>query len=391
MRVETSIAHSPNTAQVLDRRRPERQRPSGDRTSALGATTALESLCGKLVGASCRAERLPAREELDEVRRAAQKLARQAVSLRDAQRAVHEAVSAGLKGSVDGARGSNVVDSAVFMMRVLELLGNAVSSAYIDQCQLDSGSAGRRVTQLVELLTADDADARMVGERHGIDIAAAYDVVVVHFVGEVDSNALAAAETALTAHSAGSRPLTALNKHGGTILVPCDAAGEVDDIVVRLSAKTGVDIVAATAKAAPGAMADAVAHCRELVELARSLGKEPRLYRTCDLALEYQLSRPGPGRSRLRSVIAPLATFPELLHTLRTFIANEANRRVSAKTLFVHPNTVDYRLKRVEHLTGVDPLSSAGLMSLHAALVVDCLARANGAGSALPAAVAEAS
>ena len=179
--------------------------------------------------------------------------------------------------------------------------------------------------------------------------------------------------------------MTALNKHGGTILVPCDAAGEVDDIVVRLSAKTGVDIVAATAKAAPGAMADAVAHCRELVEL------EPRLYRTCDLALEYQLSRPGPGRSRLRSVIAPLATFPELLHTLRTFIANEANRRVSAKTLFVHPNTVDYRLKRVEHLTGVDPLSSAGLMSLHAALVVDCLARANGAGSALPAAVAEAS
>ena len=77
--------------------------------------------------------------------------------------------------------------------------------------------------------------AYVKGKSDGIDIAAAYDVVVVQFVGEVDSNALAAAETALTAHSAGSRPLTALNKHGGTILVPCDAAGEVDDIVVRLS------------------------------------------------------------------------------------------------------------------------------------------------------------
>ena len=374
-----------------------------DEARTLGVTTALASLCARVVNESRSVGTLPSHDDMDDVRRSAQKLARRSVALRDAQRAVHDAVSAGLKGSP----GRDVVNSAVFMMQVLEMLGNAVSSAYIDQCRLDSGSDGRRGAQLVELLVADDADARVVAERNGVDVAAEYDVVVVQFVGgsdtdrtsvvdsdtvaAVDSDTVAGAEAALTARNSGRAPLVALTRHGGTILIPCGATTSVDDVVGDLGTHIGVSVVAATASAVPGGMGDVVTHCRELVDLARSLGREPKLYRTGDLALEFQLSRPGPGRSRLRSVIAPLENFPELLHTLRTFIANEANRRVSAKSLYVHPNTVDYRLKRVEQLTGVDPLSSAGLMQLHASLVVDCLARSKGAGSLLPTVVAEAS
>ncbi len=392
MRTDTSIAHSPYGTHTLDRLRPER-----GRATVLGSTTVLESLCVRVVDDSRRHEKLPSRDDLGEVRRAAQKLARQGVVLRDAQRAVHGAVSAGLRGSA----GSDVVDSAVFMMQVLEMLGNAVSSAYIDQCRLDSGSATRRVAQLVELLVADDPDARVIAERTGVDLSATYDVVVVQFIGEttgdgasrdaVDNDVVAAPEAALSARNPGRAPLPALTRHGGTILVPCGAPGAVDGIVEDLTTEVGVALVAATAPAVPGGMGVVLAHCRELVDLALSLGREHRLYRTGDLALEYQLSRPGPGRSRLRSVIAPLEAYPELLHTLRTFIANEANRRVSAKSLYVHPNTVDYRLKRVEQLTGVDPLSSAGLMQLHASLVVDCVARAHGSGPTLGTAVAQAS
>ncbi|MFC8180576.1 PucR family transcriptional regulator [Rhodococcus sp. NPDC057297] len=397
MRLDSSFTHSPGTVVTEVSR---------------GRTSALEGRSGAVVDRCLRAGRPPAPAELEPVRRAAEDLAREGVPLRDAQRHVHAAAAAGLKGSVAEVDRSDVVDSAVFMMRVLESLGNAVSAAYMEFCRQDPGSNGERVAQLVDLLVADDPEARGIAERNGIEVAAEYDVVFLRFVATpsdtgrpdtgrpdtaktdirtVDNAALAAAESAMAAASGVRGPLLSLTAGGGVVLVPSSPASVVEDCLARLGATLDVDTVAATARGALGSLNGVLDHCRELVDLARSLRMQPRLYRTSDLALEYQLSRPGPGRSRLRSVIAPLDGFPELMHTLKTFVGSEANRRASAKLLYVHPNTVDYRLKRIEQLTGVDPLSSAGLMSLHAALVVDCLSRANEPGGAMSDMVAEAS
>lgn len=370
----------------------------------------LESCCAQVVASCFRTETLPARGELDDVRRAAEKLARQGTVIRDAQRAVHVAVSEGLRRCVGtSAEGGSVVDRAVFMMRVLEFLGNVVSAAYLEHCRRDPGELRERIAHIVDLLSTDDPDARAVAERSGIDVSAEYDVVVVQFVEGLPASTRSvqrsagggivdAAEVALLSGVHRSDPLLSLVADGGTILVPSGvlnvpSAGPdtVESYMESLRSVLGVDIVAATVRAGVGAIAGAVAHCRELVRLARCLGMDPRLYRTSDLVLEYQLSRPGPGQSRLRSVITPLDAFPELIHTLRTFIDNEANRRASAKSLYVHPNTVDYRLKRIEQLTGVDPLSSVGLMSLHASLVVDTLARADDADARHTGVIAEAS
>ena len=60
---------------------------------------------------------------------------------------------------------------------------------------------------------------------------------------------------------------------------------------------------------------------------------------------------------------------PELMETLEGYIATNLNRRVTARTLYVHTNTVDYRLKRITHLTGFDPTQATGLWSLRSALV----------------------
>lgn len=389
MRLDTSFANHPS--RILsgkglpgDRTRAGTRGSSGRPHAALqvDATASLRTLCASVTGASLAADRLPTTDELDGIRVAADKLAGLGVSLSESQRAVHVAVSAGLKDSVgqSASEGTEVIDRAVFMMRVLELLGTVVSSAYIDQCRLDSGQARERVSRLVEMLQSDDPDALVVAERSGIEIAAEYDVFVVHFGGsdpaDVDAGIV---EAALDSLEGGRGRLASLSGHGGIVLMPSADAAAVNACFAELCAVVGGEVVAATARACMGEIGAAATHCRELLELARSLEMEARLYRTGDLALEFQLSRPGPGRSRLRAVIAPLESFPELLNTLKTFIASEANRRASAKTLYVHPNTVDYRLKRVEQLTGVDPLSSAGLMSLHAALVVDSLARSRGA------------
>ncbi|MDG4863407.1 helix-turn-helix domain-containing protein, partial [Streptomyces sp. T-3] len=43
-------------------------------------------------------------------------------------------------------------------------------------------------------------------------------------------------------------------------------------------------------------------------------------------------------------------------------------RRPTAAELHVHPNTVDYRLRRISELTGLDPANTADVPLLSAAL-----------------------
>ncbi|PSK32159.1 PucR family transcriptional regulator, partial [Nocardia seriolae] len=99
------------------------------------------------------------------------------------------------------------------------------------------------------------------------------------------------------------------------------------------------------------------------------LGLVRGLFRFDELALEYQLTRPGPGRDHLGSLLDPLDEHAELLETLQSHISNNLNRQRTARMLHVHTNTVDYRLKRIGQLTGFDPTQASGLWYLRSALV----------------------
>ncbi|MBF6351493.1 helix-turn-helix domain-containing protein [Nocardia flavorosea] len=90
-----------------------------------------------------------------------------------------------------------------------------------------------------------------------------------------------------------------------------------------------------------------------------------------DLAVEYQITRPGPARRRLAKSLDPLLPQPELLETLSTHLAYERNRQRTARALYVHANTVDYRLRRIARLTGLDPADSEGLWHLQAAMIAN--------------------
>ncbi|MBO0853766.1 MAG: helix-turn-helix domain-containing protein, partial [Nocardia sp.] len=63
-----------------------------------------------------------------------------------------------------------------------------------------------------------------------------------------------------------------------------------------------------------------------------------------------------------------------LLRTLRVFFQTDMNRKRTARLLHIHPNTIDYRLRRIGRLTGIDLSGSQGLWYLRCALV----ARAGG-------------
>lgn len=347
----------------------------------VGGVRALGVLCAELASASLDTGVLPADTALSRLRILAESSAREGRSMQDALQAVHGAGASVLRARALATVGVEVVDHAVFMFQVVDVLGGAVSGVYLGRCIPESGHRDR-LRRLTESMLAGDAQAHGLAVNAGVDPASSFDVVSVMFVDEaqelrprrkalLEQGFLDRASNALASDSTGL--LISLNTRGGAVLVSEHSPLSADCVVDRIRASLGVDVVAASVRAVFDDVPSAAQHARELLDLAWGLNLSPRVFTTADLALEYQLTRPGAGRARLRAMVRPLDGTPELLHTLRTFISLEANRRASAKALYVHPNTVDYRLKRIEALTGIDPLSSAGLVTLHAALVVDSL------------------
>ena len=70
----------------------------------------------------------------------------------------------------------------------------------------------------------------------------------------------------------------------------------------------------------------------------------------------------------------PLAkTSPELLTTLRSYLDCGRSLELTAKTLFVHANTVRYRLKRISDVIGWDATGAHEAFVLQVALVLGSL------------------
>ncbi|MFD6107934.1 PucR family transcriptional regulator, partial [Nocardia salmonicida] len=65
----------------------------------------------------------------------------------------------------------------------------------------------------------------------------------------------------------------------------------------------------------------------------------------------------------------PLVANPLLLRTLTVYLLSDQNRQRAARRLFIHPNTIDHRLKRIAGITGLDPARPDGQWGLRAALV----------------------
>jgi sugar diacid utilization regulator len=115
-------------------------------------------------------------------------------------------------------------------------------------------------------------------------------------------------------------------------------------------------------------IARAAAQAQDVVKLARALGRPPGGYLLRDVLLEYQLTRTSDAQSELAQLLDPLDRNPDLPLTLEVYLDHDLDRRKTAAALHVHPNTLDYRLRRIVDLTGLDPSTTRGLQLLGAAL-----------------------
>lgn len=104
----------------------------------------------------------------------------------------------------------------------------------------------------------------------------------------------------------------------------------------------------------------------------------PRPVDTEDLLPERALTGDPVAHGRLvERVVTPLeAAGNELLRTVAAYLEGGGALETCARTLFVHPNTVRYRLRRVGELTGLVPTDPRDALVLRIALIVGRLGAA---------------
>lgn len=112
---------------------------------------------------------------------------------------------------------------------------------------------------------------------------------------------------------------------------------------------------------APSSLAASYDQARRTLAVARRLGRTGRVRRFDDLGIHrllLQVPDPEGARDFAREVLGRLATdrserTVEILRTLARYFREDGSPQRVARALSVHPNTVGYRLRRAEELSGL--------------------------------------
>jgi sugar diacid utilization regulator len=322
-------------------------------------------------------DRAPTEDELAEPRASAARRAQERVPLDAVLTAYHVGGRIGWAELVAQARPDETPEllaAADSVQRYVQAVTAVVATAYLHEQQAISGEEGDVLRALVAALLAGEP-ADELAERAGRRLPARWVVLALELgehPDEVRSAGVAArrkvrrVQAVLDAHL-GEPVLAQLHASGGIVLLP-DAQRSVQQLVRELQTAAGAPVRAGAAPAATTAeVREAAAQAREVLRLA---GAGSGLYVLRDVLLDYQLSRPSDAQRQLAALLDPLERFPDLLRTLQTYLEQDLDRRRTAAALHVHPNTLDYRLKRVVELTGLEPATTKGLQLLAGAVAV---------------------
>ncbi|RKT11918.1 PucR-like helix-turn-helix protein [Streptomyces sp. 1114.5] len=349
-------------------------------------------------------------EEFTAVREAAARRAEEGLPLDAVLLAHHLGLEVCWEFVTRHAQDGDAAELLVLNRLLLDQLGQATTAAGAGYLDGRRPAADRRCAARQSLLTAllAGTPADEAAARAGLRLPAGYAVLCLSVADHPDEHSpevdpVVAARRKLRRlgaeldHRTRQSALTALTSSGGLVLVPfgpspssCSspdpaptptpasasaeyptAAAPWPQLAATLAAAgraAGTPVLAGAAAAVPAEVPDAAALAYEVLDVARAFGRPPGLHRLEDVLLEYQLTRPSRARSRLAALLEPLAGAGELLTTLRTHLAGGLNRRHTADALHLHPNTVDYRLRRIAVLTGLDPTHPADVLRITAAL-----------------------
>jgi hypothetical protein len=236
--------------------------------------------------------------------------------------------------------------------------------------QTDRASAVPRIaltrSELVECLV----ESGMVPPEAATDrqLASAYLVAVVEASPDRQRRVVAA----LAARSADV--LTTACRQGVVALVPELSPARTGLLATELTgvlgALPGDRLRGAVAHRSRAHLPAAYREARELLALSHAVGSPPGLYRREDFLVEYAVFQNEDVARRLVRIIEPVMSSEVLRETLEAVLRADFNRSRAARDLFVHRSTLDYRLHRIEELTGHSPTSARGAHLLGAAVTM---------------------
>jgi sugar diacid utilization regulator len=176
----------------------------------------------------------------------------------------------------------------------------------------------------------------------------------------------------------GPGTVTTLSAEGGYALLPAHDDDASRALCGRLHAGLDGSVWLAAGWRRTSDLADAKRHVDDILALALALQSEPGVRWLDDFPVEYAALRTPAVAELLSHVISPVVSRPLLLLTLEVLIGADGNRSQAARRLAVHYSTIDYRLRRIEALTGHSPLSTTGLSLLSTAFAVHVLTNRDG-------------
>jgi Fe2+ transport system protein FeoA len=180
----------------------------------------------------------------------------------------------------------------------------------------------------------------------------------------------------------GETSVSARHRDAVVLLVE-SGAGDLTDVVAELIADGGDDPVLGTGRAVaepsdPALLRQSLAEATTALALARTRPAGQRVVRHLDIgthALLLDLVDRQVLLSFRESVLGPLERWDrdrdaDLVGTLRAFLANDGQWRVTAAQLHIHHNTLRYRIGRVAALSGRDAETTAGRVDFALALAI---------------------
>jgi hypothetical protein len=251
-----------------------------------------------------------------------------------------------------------------FLRRIMALV---VRGFQREAAQLTMDERDARFAVYSALLTG--ADPARASARWGVALGSRYLVLALRIeepgLGARDApahvNAAWRSNTVLRAlDGIGEGEVLALIRGtSGTALIPLDPDAVDDQIeakaaVARIAADLGVPVHAGAAIADVDDLAAAATQAEEILALVTAIGHPSGAWFLDDVLLQYQLTRPSAARDLLSKRMHALEGHPDWLHTLRTYMRTGWDRIRTAHDLHIHPNTVDYRLRRVAEVSGLD-------------------------------------
>jgi hypothetical protein len=275
------------------------------------------------------------------------------------------------------AAGADDSGDLMHMLGWLPANGLAAQNAYTEgflESQKRLVSVVNRVQALARMLLAGNPAAATAAAGLGFSVASHYLVTVVRVPGlpfdSVDDRRDEIVDLILKRYRI---PVTWHEPEEFIALLPTDDAhAPVEEralVLVRdFAAMIGRPCSTGAACGRRQALADSLGAAREVSRVAPVEAVPRRVHVMSDVFVELGVARMPAVEEWLRGFGQKLSAGPDLVATVDAFYQHGMNRLRTAAALHIHPRTLDYRLRRVCELTGLDPGSVRGVRTLSAAV-----------------------